>query len=239
MVDGHVGCPGDEALVALALGELTGRARADALAHVTACCWCREHVDALIATADRLLLAAPDAEPPVGFEAAVLDRTAQASRAATSTDGASPSSPGGSSPGGSSPARWRRSGVLAVAASVVAVVAIAAAVLLFVARTEQVAEAAMVTPGGREVGSAWIHDVDPTWVLVSVPGWEVWETVDDPPEEYLLEIELDDGDVVTLDRVDLDGDDGSWGATIGLDPARIRSLSIIDDTGRTWCSARF
>lgn len=230
MVDGHVGCPGDEALVALALGELTGRPRADVLAHVAACRRCREHVDVLIATADRLLLAAPDAEPPVGFEAAVLERTVWAS----------PGSTGGSSgTGGSSTAWWRRSGVLAVAASIVAVIAIAAAVLLLVARTERVAEAAMVTPGGREVGSAWIHDAEPTWVLVSVPGWEVWETVDDPPEEYLLEIELDDGEIVTLDRVDLDGDDGSWGATTALDPARIRSLSIIDDAGRTWCSARF
>jgi hypothetical protein len=60
--------------VELALGVLTGRERAAALAHLDTCDGCREEVRQLMATSDQLLALLPPAEPPAGFETRVLDR---------------------------------------------------------------------------------------------------------------------------------------------------------------------
>ena len=53
----------------LALGVLTGRERAQALAHLDHCASCREEVRQLTATSEGLLGLLPSVEPPAGFEA--------------------------------------------------------------------------------------------------------------------------------------------------------------------------
>jgi hypothetical protein len=58
----------------LALGVLTGRERAMAIAHLDRCDECREHVRQLMATGEQLLELLPPAEPPAGFETRVLAR---------------------------------------------------------------------------------------------------------------------------------------------------------------------
>jgi hypothetical protein len=58
----------------LALGVLTGRERAMAVAHLDHCDACREHVRQLMATGEQLLELLPPAEPPAGFETRVLAR---------------------------------------------------------------------------------------------------------------------------------------------------------------------
>jgi hypothetical protein len=58
----------------LALGVLTGRERAMAVAHLDQCDACREDVRQLMATGEQLLELLPPAEPPAGFETRVLDR---------------------------------------------------------------------------------------------------------------------------------------------------------------------
>ena len=58
----------------LALGVLTGRERAQALAHLDHCPSCREEVRQLTATGEGLLGLLPSVEPPAGFEARVMDR---------------------------------------------------------------------------------------------------------------------------------------------------------------------
>jgi anti-sigma factor RsiW len=60
----------------LALGLLSGDERAAALAHLAGCPACRANLDELSRVADALLLVAPRAEPPVGFESRVLSRLA-------------------------------------------------------------------------------------------------------------------------------------------------------------------
>ena len=52
----------------LALEILGGAERAAALAHLEDCVPCQQLVDTLAADADRLLMLAPSAEPPVGFQ---------------------------------------------------------------------------------------------------------------------------------------------------------------------------
>lgn len=58
----------------LALGVLTGRERARAIAHLDECDACREDVRQLMATGGQLLELLPTAEPPAGFETRVLER---------------------------------------------------------------------------------------------------------------------------------------------------------------------
>jgi hypothetical protein len=58
----------------LALGVLTGRERADAVAHLSRCDFCREDVRQLMETGSGLLGLLPPVEPPPGFETRVLDR---------------------------------------------------------------------------------------------------------------------------------------------------------------------
>lgn len=58
----------------LALDEVTGEARADALTHIATCDPCRAVVAELALVADSVLLVAPAHEPPPGFESRVLRR---------------------------------------------------------------------------------------------------------------------------------------------------------------------
>lgn len=58
----------------LALGVLTGRERAEALAHLDHCEACREYVRQLTTTGEELLGLLPTAEPPAGFETRVMER---------------------------------------------------------------------------------------------------------------------------------------------------------------------
>jgi hypothetical protein len=64
---------GDE-LAELALGILTGRERARVLSHVESCPRCAEELEILSRTADSVLQAAPDMEPPLGFEVRLFER---------------------------------------------------------------------------------------------------------------------------------------------------------------------
>ena len=58
----------------LALGVLTGRERARALAHLERCDACRENVRLLTITGEELVGLLPAIEPPAGFETRVMDR---------------------------------------------------------------------------------------------------------------------------------------------------------------------
>jgi hypothetical protein len=66
----------------LALEILGGDERAAAIAHLEGCVTCQLLVDTLAADADRLLMLAPTAEPPVGFQQRVLTSLTQVARPA-------------------------------------------------------------------------------------------------------------------------------------------------------------
>ena len=64
----------EELAAELALGTVSGAERAAALDHLAGCPACRDLVDQLSRAADTMLLLAPSAEPPPGFESRVLAR---------------------------------------------------------------------------------------------------------------------------------------------------------------------
>src|ERR1700691_3853427 len=61
-------------LAELALGILTGRARAATLAHVDSCAHCAEELEQLARAADAVVSVAPELEPTVGFEVRLFNR---------------------------------------------------------------------------------------------------------------------------------------------------------------------
>jgi anti-sigma factor RsiW len=63
-----------ESAAELVLGTLDGERRAHVVAHLASCAACRAEVADLTRVTDALLLAAPEAEPPAGFESRVLAR---------------------------------------------------------------------------------------------------------------------------------------------------------------------
>jgi anti-sigma-K factor RskA len=63
-----------EDLSELALGVLTGRERAQALAHVESCPRCAEELEQLSRAADAVVQVAPEVEPPLGFETRLFER---------------------------------------------------------------------------------------------------------------------------------------------------------------------
>ena len=60
-------------LAELALGVLTGRERARVLAHVESCPRCSAELEVLSRAADSVVLAAPEVEPPMGFEVRLFE----------------------------------------------------------------------------------------------------------------------------------------------------------------------
>jgi anti-sigma factor RsiW len=64
----------------LALGILGGAERAEVVLHVNGCARCQAHVAELTEVADAIPQLAPEAEPPVGFEARVLRRLGEGER---------------------------------------------------------------------------------------------------------------------------------------------------------------
>lgn len=198
----------------LALGLLTGQDRGDALAHLERCEGCRAEVAALSGTADEILLAAPEATPPDGFDRRVL--AAVAAHRALDDDG----------PGATAPAprrgRARRPGTRAVALAAAAIVLVVSGVAAAVLRNgtaldggpgvgdeEQIAAAEMRTGRGRTVGEVTLTGDRPVAVTVDVPEWaelvERWE--DEAAGAYWLAVETRDGERTVLPMTS-DGGDG-------------------------------
>ncbi len=61
-------------LAELALGVLTGRDRARVLSHVESCQRCADELELLSRVADTVVQAAPEMDPPLGFEVRLFER---------------------------------------------------------------------------------------------------------------------------------------------------------------------
>jgi hypothetical protein len=208
-------CADVEAMAAeLALGLVGGPERAAALDHIEGCPRCRAMVDELAAASDELLLLAPSAEPAAGFEQRVLARL-QPSRAVLG--------------------RPRRP------LQVVGAVAAAVALLLAgvgvgrINRGSSLIEATMRTASGRVVGDAYLHEGDPPWVFVAVPGWSDGPAGGQRPE-YTVRLTLADGRTSDLAGGDLDGGKGAWGSALDVSPRDVRAVALVGEDGTVWCS---
>jgi hypothetical protein len=201
----------------LALEILGGDERAAAIAHLEGCVTCQLLVDTLAADADRLLMLAPTAEPPVGFQQRVLTSLIQVARPAAPRPRPRP----------------RAVAVLALAACVAFV---ALALSLGPSVRPSPAGAEMRTAGGEVVGQVFVHREPEAALFMTLPGWgDQIRRYAEPHETYSLRIERDQ-QPPRLVPFDIEHD-SSWGATLDINPDSITTVAVVDSQGHVWCQA--
>ena len=205
----------------IALGIADGEDRAWALEHLDGCSECRARIERLSSLADELLLLAPAAEPPAGFEARVADAITGPKRTARW--------------------RWRRRVALPVAAALTAGVCAAGAVwfalsgdrnladayraTLAVAHGEYFDAAPMVLPGGQKAGYVYGYQGRASWVFAIV-----YDGVADG--DYELEAVTHDGRRVPLRRLSVVDGHGSAGGVTPVTYDQIAEVRLLDSGAR-------
>jgi hypothetical protein len=216
----------------IALGLLTGEERADALAHLERCEACRAEIASLAGAADELLLAAPEASPPAGFDSRVLARLA-----AERADGEGlPAIP--AAPSAGLRRRGRRRVVAAALAAAATVLLVVGGLVVGAARDDPAEVTAEMRLGsGLVVGEATATG-DPVIITVDVPDWgrmvDRWGDSTGPG--YWVSVELDDGST-TLEPVLTGG--FTWTVPVDAEVEDLVAVSVLDDEGRVWCTGRF
>ena len=207
-----------EQLAELALGIADGEQRGRVLEHVAVCAGCRSELEALSATADEILVLAPEREPPAGFELRVLHAL-------------EPPRPQERRP-------VRRP--LALAAVGLAAAALTAGVMLQAFRDDRslashyrsvLAEAhgsyfgamRLRDPDGGEGGVVFLYRGLPSWIVI---------TVDGPYSETVrrAEIVTDGGRRVPLPWFGLDR--GTWGGALPVDVDAIAGVRLVGARGK-------
>jgi hypothetical protein len=217
----------DEVAPELALDLLDGAQRGAAMEHLETCATCQRLVDTLAADADRLLMLAPRAEPPAGFEQRVLESVAQLAQLAQPAQPAHPVH-----------ARaWRRPRALAALALAACVALVAVVLSIGPSSRPALAAAEMRTSGGDVIGQVFVNREPSAALFMTLPGWfNDIRRYGQPDETYSLRIERTDQPprLVPLEI----GRDSSWATTLDIDPDTITAVAVIDSQGHIWCEAQ-
>jgi hypothetical protein len=197
-----------------AFGILDGEARADVLLHLDHCQTCQRFVSELSETADAMVLLAPEAEPPPGFERRTLDRIVETSRRR----------------------RWRTVKLVVATAAAAAILSVVMVRIVDQNReptSPGTAETvAIVGADGQRVGKVDIVsdgtmmalDLD---VAYSLPdgGYNIWLTRSGAPKERIGTLQVTDSA-------------GSWSGPARVAPSATQLELVEITTGRTRCSAK-
>jgi hypothetical protein len=251
----------------LALGVLTGRERAMAVAHLDKCDGCREYVRQLMATGEQLIELLPPAEPPAGFETRVLERLGlpTSAKAEAAEEGNYPrliarrdGSPGRRGPArdetrhragppGAPPARpggTRRPGrmrrLLATAAVGLAVIAAGLGGWRIGAGNAPAASSAAGPLESASLVSATHQEVGDVYVYSGTSSW-VYMSIDmgSGNEVVTCEVVGENGQVSKVGSFQLADGYGSWGSP---DPGNLGTLSgarLVSADGTVLASATF
>jgi anti-sigma-K factor RskA len=199
----------------LALGILDGDERAEVLEHLASCAECRAHADELSRIGDSLLLLAPSADPPLGFESRVAARLAaeppNIERRRLRT--------------------WART--LAVAAAAAVVAALLTAALVGRDHHDTLVRANLASSqSGERVGQVWAYDGDRDWLFMTVDN--PW-AADNP---YVCDAVLRDGRTVRLGRFQAHDGKGAWGEPVDVSLRDVTAIRVLTDDGTVVATAR-
>lgn len=253
----------------LALGVLTGRERAVAVAHLDQCDGCREYVRQLMATGDQLVELLPAAEPPAGFETRVLARLglpapaqepaheepredtyprliSRRDSAARRGPGRNGTRPGGDQPGAppSGPSGSRRPGrmrrVLASVAVGFAVIAAGLGGWSIGAGTAPAATSAEGPLTSASLLSSTHQDVGDIFLYNGKSQW-MYMSVDlgTGNEAVTCQLVGKDGQVTTIGSFRLADGYGSWGSPASGTPGTLQGARLVDDHGAVLATATF
>lgn len=192
-----------EAAAELALGVLPGAERAEVLAHVARCRECRLAVEDDVEVADALLLLAPVAEPPVGFESRVIGQRPVPRRR-----------------------RWRIG--LAAAAAVMA--GVTGGIVGHALTTGRPAlahayVAELRAPDGRTVGQFFGSEGQPSWCSMLLR--------DQAAGELGLRLVFPHGRTVALPGPRSAGGQVEWAGRIDVPLEGLRTVRVVDAHGAT------
>jgi hypothetical protein len=196
-----------EVSVELALGDLSGSERADAVSHLGSCPMCGQLVGDLTRVAEELLLLAPELEPPPGFESRVLARLTDQAR----------------------PRRFRLRSLVAAAAALV-MLAVGGGLLVQTVdrddRPETVRTALAISASGRATCRVVVHGERPASLVVSIdgPAGTTWE--------YLVEAQPSEGAAIPVGRFALDDGHGLLAANVPVDADELKSVRVFDTEGK-------
>jgi hypothetical protein len=226
----------------LALGVLTGRERAQALAHLDHCASCREEVRQLTATGEGLLGLLPNVEPPAGFEARVMDRLGMSVPAPSPASRTSrlaflgrrparPAPPGQARPAG----RTRRA--LALAAVTLAVVAAGLGGWGLRPGTPAPAgaplsSATLLSASHQAAGKIFVYEGSPRWLYMSVNMPAGNGTV-------ICQVESGDGHITTIGSFRLTDGLGYWGNPVPATQGSLTGARLVGPGGTVLATASF
>ena len=224
----------------LALGALTGRERADALAHLDRCEACREDVRRLTMTGEELFGLLPACEPPPGFEIGVMTRIGLIAPSPAVGPRIGRMFHRGGNADGQTGRGWagatRR--MLAVAAVTLAVVGAGLAGgwgLRFAASPparSPLSSAALTSASHRAVGKIYVYDGSPGWLYMSVDLGSGNETV-------ACRVAGADGHVTTVGSFRLAGGYGAWGGPDPGDDSLLTRAWLVSADGTVLATASF
>jgi hypothetical protein len=206
----------------IALGTVGGEERAEALRHLSTCGECRVLVDRLSQVADELLMLAPEAEPPVGFESRVVEALGL------------PEPPRRRRVRWLAP-RWlapRLGPALAAAAvTAVALIALYHDDHLTAERYRETLDQAngqyfqaepLLDENGANGGVAFGYQGSPSWVLVTVePAYRDVVTSG--------ELVTEGKRTIPLPSLELDRNEGSWGGMIPVNLYKVASIRLLGE----------
>jgi hypothetical protein len=213
-------------LAELALGVLTGRERARALAHVERCPHCAEELEQLSRAADTVLQAAPDMEPPMGFEVRLFERMGVTN--VPRLEDRRRRAP-----------RWVPVGVAAAAAAVAALgVGLGMALTSPSAPTTSVAqpnahgtvESARLVHDGRTVGNVVYSDGAKPWMSMMLADTGV-------KGQFTCLVITDDGSRHVVGTITAHDGYGAWYAPLRVNPDDLRSAEVTSPSGAVIATA--
>ena len=229
-----------EVAAELALGALTGRERADALAHLDRCEACRENVRRQMMTGEELFGLLPACEPPPGFEIGVMARIGLIAPSPAVGPRIGRMFHRGGNADGQTGRGWagatRR--MLAVAAVALAVVGAGLAGgwgLRFAASPparSPLSSAALTSASHRAVGKIYVYDGSPGWLYMSVDLGSGNETV-------ACRVAGADGHVTTVGSFRLAGGYGAWGGPDPGDDSLLTRAWLVSADGTVLATASF
>ena len=208
----------------LALGVLTGRERARAIAHLDRCDTCREHVRQLSLTGEEMLGLLPSGEPPAGFETRVMGRLGHTTAVQR-------------------PERTR----LMLAAAAVTLAAVACGLGGWGLRgaisapspgtsTAQTTlrSAALLTSAHQPAGKIFLYKGDPRWLYMDVDM-----DAGAGNGTVICQLEASDGRIVTVGSFHLDSGYGSWGSPDPIEAASVTGARLTSLNGTVLATASF
>jgi anti-sigma factor RsiW len=216
-----------ENLAELALGILTGRARAATLAHVDSCPHCAEELEQLSRAADAVVSVAPELEPTIGFEVRLFNRMGL-------VDGPAPE-PITPQPGRrhwvAAPPRWALASAAAVVALLVGLsIGWSTGSPSGSAHPSDAVATAALKEGGNTVGTVATYGGATPWMIV---------TLDDSSAHGALtcEVVTDNGVTHKIGTFSATYGYAAWDAPLKVAPQDVRKAEVVSANGTVIATA--